>query len=836
MANIFRRRKTIKRPAKTVKPTPPPTKTTEVESQQAKTPDVKKVAKSVVLRRKKEHLEEQVPLEETTVAEVAPTEETEQPVEAVAKPESVDSADAVDTVQPEPAVQAAAEKPEAKVQEVTVAAKTETKAKAKEVTKPRRMVGGRDFSKLGKAVIAPPPEYDPNKKPTKPAAAKTTPNANAKPNVNWNDNSQPKNERTDKAGKPAKKQRRRPKERERVHRQRIEMRMDDLPSSSNRRRRSKGRSNQKKHSPKAKAIKRRVFMDTNITVGNLAHGMSVKATELIKKLLQNEQIVTINDTIDFDTAQILASDFEYEVINTAFKEDEFLITEDKTQKGDSESRPAVVTIMGHVDHGKTTLLDKIRKSNVADGEAGGITQHLSAYQVKKNDQLVTFIDTPGHEAFTAMRSRGAQVTDIVVLVVAADDGIMPQTLEAISHAKAAGVQIVVAVNKCDRPNANPLNVRQQLMQHELVPEEYGGDTIFVDLSALHGKGVDDLIDNLVLLSEMGEYSAVMTRHAEGTVLEARLEKGRGPVATVIVQHGTLKVGDSLVIGDVWGRVRAINDYRGKKLKVAGPSTPVEIIGLQNVPTAGETFTVVKSDKDARRLAEHRKDEKRSKLLNRPKKLTLEDLLSMQNEEEKVSLNLIIKSDVGGTLEAIRGSLDKIDVPGTEVKILHDGVGAITEGDISLAHTYNGIVLGFNVRPDAKARKLEHQLNVEVRTYKVIYEALEEIEKALKGLLAPETKEEVKGLAEIRKTFNVPKVGRVAGCYVLEGTISRNHKVRLLRESVVIWEGKLASLYRFKDAVREVEKGYECGMNLEGFNDIKDGDQIETYMIEEIETT
>ena len=860
MANIFRRRK-IKRPSKSAKSTPPAQK--EQNPNQPKvtaeptTSPVKK--KSFVLRRKKEKPpEENLSVEETQEATKDPV--VEEPIDTnleapqeTAKPNQ--EAKPEDTVvlsseQPEHTTTTESQETEPEQQTSPTVDQTteqvpEQQSQSQEVAqteepKPKR------FTKLGKAVIAPPPNYQPNavrkKKETKterenrqsqssttgqkdrPAKATTS---------NWKDNS--KETKDDKLGK-AKKQRRRGKEKNnKIHHQRIEMRLDDIPQTTNRRRRTKGKNTQQKKSPKAKAIKRRIFIDKSISVGNLAHSMSIKSAAVIKKLVQLGQIYTINDDIDFETAQLVAEEFEYEVINTAFKEDELLITE-QPKDVNTESRPAVVTIMGHVDHGKTTLLDYIRKSNVADGEAGGITQHVSAYQVRKNDQLITFIDTPGHEAFTAMRSRGAQVTDIVILVVAADDGIMPQTLEALSHAKAAGVQIMVAVNKCDRPNANPMNVRQQMMQHELIPEEYGGETIFVDISALQGTGVNDLIDNLILLSEMGEYSAVIQRHAEGTVLEARLDKGRGPVATLIVQHGTLKIGDSLVIGDVVGRVRALNDYNGKRLKSAGPSSPVEVIGLQAVPVAGESFTVVKSDKDARKIAEHRREEKKNQTLNKPKKLTLEDLLSMQNQEETVALNLIIKSDVGGTLEAIKASLDKINVPGTEVKILHDGVGAITEGDISLAHTYNGIVLGFNVRPDSKARKAENELNVEVRTYKVIYEALEDIEKALKGLLSPETKEAVQGLAEIRKTFAVPKVGTVAGCYVLEGKISRNHKVRLLRESVVIWEGKLASLQRFKDAVREVEKGYECGMNLDGFNDIKVGDQIETYIIEEVDVS
>jgi translation initiation factor IF-2 len=497
----------------------------------------------------------------------------------------------------------------------------------------------------------------------------------------------------------------------------------------------------------------------------------------------------------------------------------------------------VVTIMGHVDHGKTTLLDTIRKANVAAGEAGGITQHTSAYQVEHDGELITFIDTPGHEAFTHMRARGAQVTDIVVLVVAAEDGVMPQTIEALNHAKAAGVQIIVAVNKIDKPGANPDRIKQALLEYELVAEDYGGETIFVPVSALKGTGIPALLEAITLTSEMGEYTANPDRHAEGTVLEARLEKGRGPVADVIVQKGTLRPGDRVVMGTTWGRVRAMSDFNGKSLKEAGPSTPVEIIGLQEVPAAGDNFVVVANDKDAKALAEHRLEEvKRAELAeNVGKRVTLEDLLKQKVEGEKLSLNLVVKSDVGGTLEAMKGSIKKISVEGTDVKVLHSAVGAISESDITLARTYGAIVIGFNVRPDAKARRAADEFGVEIRTYSVIYEALEDIEKGLRGLLGPTFQEKVQGVAEVREIFAVPKVGTIAGCRVIEGTINRGHSVRLLRDGTIIWTGRLASLRRFKDDVREVAEGYECGMNLDGFNDIKPGDQIETFSQEEVVT-
>ena len=602
-----------------------------------------------------------------------------------------------------------------------------------------------------------------------------------------------------------------------------------MPVSTRRVRRSRG--GKKKASPKPKALKRRIFIDSQITVADLAHNMSIKAGEVIKKLLSLDMMCTQNDSIDFDTAQIIAEMFEYEVIDNSSNEQDFLIKEEKEKVIEGDPRPPVVTIMGHVDHGKTTLLDSIRKANVADGEAGGITQHLSAYQVVKNGEKITFIDTPGHEAFTAMRSRGAQVTDIVVLVVAADDGVMPQTKEALSHAKAAGVEILVAINKCDKAGANPERVKQELMNLELIPEEYGGETIFVEISALKGDGIAELLENILLTAEMGEYLAPTKCHAQGTVLEARLDKGKGPVATVIIKQGKLKRGDSLVLGKVWGRVRAMTDYNGKKIKEALPSMPVEIIGLQDVPVSGDDFTVVKNDKDARALVDLRIEEQKIKSAVKPKKITLEELLLHQEQGEILTLNLIIKTDVGGTLEAIKGSLEKVKIEGTEIKVLHAAVGAITEGDISLAHTYGGIVIGFNIRPDSKARKAINELNVDVKTYKVIYEAIEDIQKALRGMLSPEKEEIVHGLAEIREIFHT-KFGTVAGSVVVEGKLNKKYPIRLLRNSIVIWDGKIDSLRRFKDNVREVEKGKDCGIILDGFNDIKPLDIIESYSFED----
>ncbi len=607
--------------------------------------------------------------------------------------------------------------------------------------------------------------------------------------------------------------------------------MDGMPRGR-RGRRGKKASGPKKLSPQAKAIKRRVEVQGTITVAQLAHAMSAKAGQLIKTLIGMGQMATVNDVLDFDTATLVAAEFEFEVVNASFQEEKLMIDiEDDPENMDA--RPPVVTIMGHVDHGKTTLLDTIRRANVASGEAGGITQHISSYQVEHNGEPITFIDTPGHAAFTAMRARGAQVTDIVVLVVAADDGVMPQTVEVINHAKAADVEIIVAVNKCDKPDARPERVRQEMMQYGLVAEEFGGETMFVNVSAMTGAGVEDLLEAINLAAELGDYQANSDRHAEGTVLEARLERGKGPVAIVLIQAGTLNRGDHFVVGTSWGRIRALTDHRGKKIKTAGPSDPVEIMGISEVPMAGDSFVVVGTDKDAKTLAEHRLEEARQSSLGQHKRMTLEELMKRGSAEEKVTLNLIVKADVGGSLEALKASFASIDVEGTEIKILHDGVGAVSESDVTLAHTNQGVIIAFNVRPDANARRIIDGFGVEVRTYKVIYEAIEEVELALKGLLGPEIREVVQGTAEIRQTFSVPKVGTIAGCFVLTGKIARSHTIRLLRQSKIIWEGRLGSLRRFKDDVREVAVGYECGMNLDGYNDLKVGDVIEAYTNEEV---
>ncbi|MCB9761966.1 MAG: translation initiation factor IF-2 [Alphaproteobacteria bacterium] len=706
---------------------------------------------------------------------------------------------------------------------------------------------GSRFTGLGPAVIRPPPGYDPNdplgnRRRAREAAQQSTQQRAPVAQQRWA--REPSGREADPAAAPASasasgRGRTPPDDRggrrSRRRRGRVEARMDRV-STPGRRRRSK-KAGPKASSPKPKAQKRKVQVDNTISVRHLAQEMSVRSGQVLKTLLNMGVMSNINEQLDFETAQLVAAEFEYEVVNVGFQEEQHLINVlEDVDEGASEDRPPVITVMGHVDHGKTTLLDAIRNADVAAGEAGGITQHIGAYQVKRDGELITFIDTPGHSAFTEMRARGAKATDIVILVVAADDGVMPQTVESINHTKAAGVPIVVAVNKCDKPGVDPNAIRQKLMEYELVPEEYGGETMMVNVSALKQQGIDELLDAVLLVAELQELHANPDRHAEGVVLEAKLEQGRGTVATLLIQQGTLSKGDPLVLGNTWGKVRAMSSGTGKKLKSAGPSTPVEIIGLQGVPEPGDHFVVVGSEKDAKTLAEHRAEETRHKALNKRQKVTLQDLIKSQQEAEVKKLNLIIKGDVQGSIEALKGALAKVEVEGCEVNVLHSAVGGVSESDITLASTYDGIVIGFNVRPDAKARREAESKDVEVRTYRVIYDVLDDIEKALKGMLEPVFEERVKGHAEVRATFTIPRIGTIAGCFITDGMVARSQRARLLREGVVIWDGKLGSLKRFKDDVREVEKGYECGLGLEAYNDIKVGDEIETYLVEEVART
>jgi len=583
-----------------------------------------------------------------------------------------------------------------------------------------------------------------------------------------------------------------------------------------------------------KAEKRKIVMTDTIQVSEFAKKMGVKLSDIIMKLMGLGVMVTANQTIDYDTAVIVASEFGYEVERKSVAEDIVQEVEEKAPAGEPVPRPPVVTVMGHVDHGKTTLLDAIRDSDVAAREAGGITQHIGAYQVElPSGDKVTFIDTPGHEAFTSMRARGAQVTDIIILVVAADDGVMAQTREAIDHARAAKVPLIVAVNKIDKPGANPDRVKTELSELGLVPEDWGGDTIFVNISAKKKIGIDELLELMILQAEVLELQADPKRPARGHVIESRLDKGRGPVATVIVQEGTLKVGDALVCGLHYGKVRAMINDKGEKVSEAGPSTPVEIQGLSGVPEAGNEFIVLPNEKKAREVAEYRQRKAREAELAKTTRASLENLFEKIQQEKLKTLHLIIKADVQGSLEALSDALRKLSTDKIKIDIVRGGIGAITESDVLLASASDAIIIGFNVKPTPKAKQLAEQEHVEIRFYDVIYHALEEIKSAMVGMLEPVYKEVALGKAEVRETFRISKVGTIAGCYVIEGVIRRNAQCRLLRDNVVVYTGKIASLRRFKDDVKEVQSGYECGIGLENFNDIKVGDVIEAYEMEEV---
>ncbi|MCG7376884.1 translation initiation factor IF-2 [Paenibacillus sp. ACRSA] len=580
---------------------------------------------------------------------------------------------------------------------------------------------------------------------------------------------------------------------------------------------------------------KKIIVRGDMTVGETAKLLHKDASEVIKKLIGMGVMATINQELDIDTILLLAGEFGVEVeVKIVLEDDRFETVEENDDPADLQSRPPVVTIMGHVDHGKTTLLDAIRSTNVTGGEAGGITQHIGAYQVEINNKKITFLDTPGHEAFTAMRARGAQVTDITIIVVAADDGVMPQTVEAINHAKAAGLPIIVAVNKIDKPGADADKVKQELTNYELVPEEWGGDTIFVNVSAKQRIGLEGLLEMILLVAEVNEYKANPDKRARGTVIEAELDKGRGPVARILVQHGTLKVGDAFVAGNCFGRVRAMVNDKGRRLKEAGPSTPVEITGLTEVPGAGDPFMVFEDERKARSIADKRAITQRESDLGTNTRVTLDDLFQHIKDGEIKDLNVIIKGDVQGSVEALKGSLAKIEVEGVRVKIIHSGAGAITESDIILAAASNAIVIGFNVRPDNQAKTTADQEQVDIRLHRVIYSVIEEIEQAMKGMLDPIYKEKVIGHAEVRSTFSISKVGTIAGCMVTSGKITRSAEARLIRDGIVLYEGKLDSLKRYKDDAKEVAQGYECGITLDKYNDLKEGDVIEAFIMESVQ--
>ena len=593
-----------------------------------------------------------------------------------------------------------------------------------------------------------------------------------------------------------------------------------------------------KPQPKKEAVEEQIKQITipeKLTIQELADKMKIQPSVIIKKLFMQGKIVTVNHEIDFETAEEIAMEFEVlcekEVVVDVIEE---LLREEEEDEKKLKKRPPVVCVMGHVDHGKTSLLDAIRNTHVIAGEAGGITQHIGASVVQKNGETITFLDTPGHEAFTAMRMRGASSTDIAILVVAADDGVMPQTVEAINHAKAAGIEIIVAVNKIDKPAANVERVKQELTEYGLVAEDWGGSTIFVPVSAKTGEGIDELLEMLLLTAEMLELKANPNRRARGLVIEAELDKGKGPVATVLVQKGTLRVGDPIAAGSAYGKVRAMMDDKGRRVKEAGPSTPVEILGLSDVPNAGEVFMGCGNEKEARTIAETFISQSRMKMLEETKsKMSLDDLFNQIQEGNLKELGIVVKADVQGSVEAVKQSLVKLSNDEVVVKVIHGGVGAINESDVILAAASNAIIIGFNVRPDASAKETAEREGVDIRLYRVIYNAIEDVEAAMKGMLEPVFEEKVLGHAEVRQTYKASGVGTIAGSYVLDGTIERDCSVRITRDGIVVYDGKLASLKRFKDDVKEVKAGYECGCVFERFNDVKEGDIVESFKMVEI---
>ena len=602
----------------------------------------------------------------------------------------------------------------------------------------------------------------------------------------------------------------------------------------------RGKKNKKRVNKQEERTKQKIFELTEITIPDpvtvkeLAAEMKKTTADVIKKLLGYGVMATINNEVDFDTAFLIAEEFGITAIKKeTVTEEDILFDETEDTQNELKPRPPVVVVMGHVDHGKTSLLDAIRSTNVIEGEAGGITQHIGAYKVSINDREITFLDTPGHEAFTSMRARGAQITDIAILVVAANDGVMPQTIEAINHAKAAEIPIVVALNKIDVEGANPEKVKQELMKYELVPEEWGGDTIFVEISAKKRINIDTLLEMVLLVADMKELKANPTKQSKGTVIEARLDKTRGPVVSMLVQRGTLDVGDTIVVGSAIGRIRTMTDDKGRKVKKAGPSTPVEVTGLTEVPEAGDTFYEVKDEKTAKHLIERRKRQAREKSINQTSRVTLNDLFSEIEKGNLKQLNIIVKADVQGSVEAVTQSLEKLTNEEVQVKVIHANVGGVTESDVTLAKVSNAIIIAFNVRPDPIAKEVAKKEEVEIKQYSVIYQAIEDVEAAMKGMLDPVFEEKVIGTAEVRQTFKVSGVGTIAGCYVTDGKIARNAGIRVIRDNVVIHDGKLVSLKRFKDDVKEVASGYECGIQIENYNDIVESDTLEVYVMEEV---
>lgn len=730
-------------------------------------------------------------------------------------------------------------KEEAATEEKVVAATEEKDVAPAEVKPITETVTGEAVAPKAESIIATPVEKTAAEEPaaTVPDKAEATVAKRPKPSEGTggahNKEAKPHEHARKKQKSAEEDQRNRSKPKKAVIKERVfNIDEDDFPRGSRRHK-------QKRQQPKAVIetvkIEKAVITDETVSVKLLSEKIGKPVSDILKKLLLLGMMSTINSQIDFDTAQLVASEFGVDLEQKIEKTAEDVLVEEVQDTPDQlEKRPPVVTIMGHVDHGKTSLLDKIRQTKVTEGEAGGITQHIGAYQIEQNGEKITFIDTPGHEAFTAMRARGAQVTDIAIIVVAADDGIMPQTVEAINHARAAEVPIIVAINKIDKEAANPQKIMQELTEYELLPEEWGGDTIVVPVSAKSGEGIDKLLEMILLIAEVQELQANPNRLAKGTIVEAQLDKGRGPVATVLVENGTLRVGDTIIAGTAYGRVRVMYNDLGKAVEEAMPSMPVEVIGFSEVPVAGDIMHAAEADKLTKQVAEQRKDRQKAEMLKKVSQVSLDDLFNQIAEGQIKDLNIVIKADVQGSAEAVRESLEKLSNEEVRVRVIHSGVGAITEADVMLASAANAIIIGFNVRPNNMAVAAAEREKVDVRLYRVIYKAIEDITNAMKGMLEPEYEEVVTGHAEVRQIFKASNIGTIAGCYVLDGVIKRNSEVRLLRDNVVIYEGTLSSLKRFKDDAKEVASGYECGLSLSNFNDIKELDVVECFEMQEIE--
>lgn len=799
--------------------------------------------KPTVIRRRKKVIKAEPAVVETPVAEekaAAEAVEAEQPVEEKTKPEPIETtASAPKKKPPEPAariVSRPSEEKPAEPEEVKPAKKKKALKPAEPKPAPVKKRAKKEASakiiKLGPAAVLEEPRKD-----AAPKAGKRRPAAGQAPE-------QP----TGAAGKKSKRVPEGRKEKKTFKKKKISFRKREIVEGAALYSKSgRGRRGRKKIKGKpafaglktqittAKAIKRRVKIDDSIMLAELAKRMGIKANEMIAKLMGLGVMATVNQTIDFDTAVLVAAEFDYEVERIAFEEETLLRVEEDDPEALVERGP-VVTIMGHVDHGKTSLLDVIRKSSITANEAGGITQHIGAYSVSTEKGRIAFLDTPGHEAFTAMRARGARITDIVILVVAADDGVMPQTIEAINHAKAAEVPIIVAINKIDKPGAEPDRVQRELAENGLTPEDWGGDTIFVQVSAKEKTGIDNLLDMILLQTEMLELKANPDKLATGHVVEAKLDTGRGAVATVLVQHGTLHTGDPVVCGIHHGKIRGLISDNGQNVNSAGPSMPVEIIGLSGVPHAGDEFVAVKDEKTAKQISLHRSQKQRSKDLAKSSRINLDSLFEKMQEGDVKDLNLIIKADVHGSIEALTESLVKLSNEEVKINVVHSATGTITESDVSLAAVSDAIIIGFNVRPNTKVQALAGEEQVDMRFYNIIYNVINEIEMAILGMMDSTYEEHVLGRAEVRQVFHVPKIGTIAGSYVTDGKIERSQMMRLLREGIILYEGRNSSLRRFKDDVKEVQNGYECGIGIENYNDVKVGDTIECYYLEEVKPT